>query len=110
MATSSYDGTVKIWNPNTNWTEIRNYTGHSDWVHGLEWINEQTIASGSYDQTIQIWSISTGLIQRTKNLGDWVFSLKLLNNGFYLACGTRNGTIQIYNINTGSLIFTLRGH
>ena len=110
VATSSHDSKVNIWNANTNWTLIRNYTGHSSYVYALEWINEETIASSGYDGTIQIWSISTGSIQRTINVGDYVRALKLLNNGFHLACGTENGTIQIYNINTGSLIFTLRGH
>ena len=34
VATCSYDSQVKIWNANTNWTLIRNYTGHYDWVWG----------------------------------------------------------------------------
>ena len=111
VATCSYEGTVIIWNPNTNWTLIRNYTGHSSsYVDGLEWINEQTIASGGADQTIQIWSISTGITNRTINVGDAVSSLKMLSNGFSLACGTGSGSINIYNIRTGSLISTLTGH
>ena len=96
VATCSRDRTVKIWNPNTNWTLIRTFTGHSSSVYALEWINEQSIASGSNDLTMQIWSISTGSIQRTINVGDEVWSLKLMSNGFYLACGTGNGPINIY--------------
>jgi WD40 repeat protein len=111
VATSSGDKTVKIWNPNTNWTLIRTYihTGHSSNVYGLEWINEDTIASGAWDGQIQIWPISTGLIQRTIEVGDRIYSLKVLSNGFYLACGT-TGPIYIYNINTGGLISTLTEH
>ena len=96
MATGSYDFKVKIWNPNTNWTLIRTYTGHSSLVEGLEWTNQDTILTSGWDQTIQIWSISTGSIQRTINVGDEVWSLKLMSNGFYLACGTGNGPINIY--------------
>ena len=76
----------------------------------MEWINEDTIASSGYDKTIQIWSISTGSIQRIINLGNQVLSLKILSNGLYLACGTANGLIEIFNIHTGDLISTLRGH
>ena len=108
MATCSADYTVKIWNPNTNWTLIRTYTRHYNPVYELEWINEDTIAS--CDTTIQIWSISKGSNQRTLIVGDSVFSLKLLSNGYYLACGTRNGPIYIYDINTDDLISLLRGH
>ena len=93
MATSSFD--VKIWNPNTNWTLIGTYTNHSCYV--IEWINEQTIASCGDDQTIEIWSISTGSIQRTINVGYDVLSLKMMSNGLYLACGTRNGPLYIYS-------------
>ena len=64
MATSSNDRTVKIWNPNTNWTLIRTLTNHSSQVWGIEWINEDTFAP--WDQTIQIWSITN----RTINVGN----------------------------------------
>ena len=98
MATCSQDSTVKIWNLNTDWTLIRNYTNHSKVVYALDWINEDTIASGSLDTTLQIWSISTGLIQRRIPLTiNGVYSLKMLSNGLYLACGTRNGPLYIYS-------------
>jgi len=109
VATCSNDFTVKIWDPNNNWNLIREYFGHFMGVYSLEWINENTIASGSLDRTLQIWSISTGFMQRKINLVDWVVSFKLLSNGYYLAAGTWYN-INIYNINTGGLIFTLIGH
>jgi WD40 repeat protein len=108
VATCSGDRTVKIWNPNTNYTLIRTYTGHSSDVYGLEWIDQDTIASLSIDGTIQIWFISTGSIQRTIN--NFGYGLKMLSNGFFLAIGTGTGPICIYNINTGDLISTLTGH
>jgi WD40 repeat protein len=80
-------------------------------VLGLEWINEDTIASGGYDKTIKIWLISTGSTKLTINTGEVVYSLKQLTNCFYLACGLSNGNINIYDINNnGSLISTLVGH
>jgi WD40 repeat protein len=112
VATCSWDSTVKIWkisNP-YNWCLIRNYTGHTKEVLGLEWINEDTIASGGYE-TIKIWLINTAETKLTINTGDVVYSLKLFRNSFYLACGLQSGKIYIYDINTnGSLISTLVGH
>jgi WD40 repeat protein len=113
VATCSYDTTVKIWNISNpfNWFLIRSYTDHVNAVLGLEWINEDSIASGGYDFTIKIWLISTGLTKITIYTGDIVFSIKLLINGFYLACGLQSGKINIYDINNnGSLISTLVGH
>jgi WD40 repeat protein len=110
VATCSDDGLVKIWNSLSNWNLIRTYTGHSGAVYGLEWINSDTIASGGYiDGTIKIWSISSGLTNRTINTGSYVTSLQLLSNGNDMAAGLCS-YINIYNINTGSLVATLQGH
>ncbi len=111
IATCSRDSTVKIRNRSTptKWNLIRTYTNHTESVLGLEWINEDTIASGSKDQTIKIWSISTGQTKLTIYTGSQIYSLKLLNDS--LACGLGNGNINIYNMNTnGSLISTLNGY
>jgi WD40 repeat protein len=113
VATCSGDKTVKIWNISnvSNWTLLRTYRGHINTVYSLEWINEDTIASGSFDQTIKVWSVSTGQTNITINASSMIFSLKLLNNGFYLASALSNGKIKIYNVNDkGNLIATLEGH
>jgi WD40 repeat protein len=94
-----------------NWSLIRNYTNHTQAVLGLEWINEDTIASGSNDLTIKIWSINMAETKMTIYTGEVVYSLKLLTNGFYLASGLGTGQINIYDIiNNGSLISILVGH
>ena len=109
VCSSAADSTVKIWQLN-NRQLIRTYTGHINWVYGLEFLNSDIMASSSYDNTIKIWSISTGQTSRTINPSSYAFSLKLLNNGIHLAAGLGNNQIEIYNINTGSLITTLTGH
>lgn len=32
--------------------------GHTDWIFGLEWINNEILASGSRDHSIGIWNVS----------------------------------------------------
>ena len=107
VATTSQDATIKLWNPSTScvsWTLIQTYTGHSIDVISVEYIDAYTIASVSInDGTIQIWSIYTGQTNRTINTGTNPFSLALLSNGFYLACGL-NSHLRIYNIYTGNLV------
>jgi WD40 repeat protein len=112
VATASGDRTVKIWDSSneTNWNLIRTYTGHSGRVPALEFMNEDLIASGSEDCSIKIWSIPTGTTQMTINTGQDVWSLSMLNDGSHLASGLFSGNVNIYNINTGSLKASLKGH
>jgi WD40 repeat protein len=112
VATCSNDSTVNIWNITnpSKWFLISNYTKHNQEVFGLEWLTEDTLASGGYDKTIHIWSTISGETLRTISQNADVRSVKLLSNGFYLACGLRNNKITIHNVNNGSLISTLVGH
>ena len=93
-----------------NWFGVQTYTGHSKVVFAFDFINEDTIVSGGVDQTIQTWSISTGLTQRTIQVGSDVLSLKVLSNGYYVASGLGNGDVNIYNMNDGSFLSILKRH
>jgi len=113
VATCSDDHTVKIWKiSNKNLTSIQTFTDHSASVRDFEYVNEDTMVSGDSNGNINIWSISVGFTNRTFNtgLGAQVFSLKLLSNGFYLACGLNYGDILIYNLNDDTLVNILKGH
>ncbi len=114
VATCSNDRTVKIWNVSSSldWTLIKTYSQHSSGVQALEWLDNDTLASGSYDQTIRIWLITTGQTKRTKQTNAPVLSLKLLNSNIHLAAGLGypNNDINIYNINDGNLVSSHKGH
>ena len=101
MASGSDDKTVKIWNT-SDWSLIRNYTKHTQWTRGLEYIREDTIASGSDDRTIQIWSISNGATLSTIQVGSGVMALQMLPTGM-LASGDEKGEIKLWTIDSGSL-------
>jgi WD40 repeat protein len=114
VATSSYDATVKIWNISSsfNWTLITTYSQHSSSVRALEWLDIDTLASaGVTDQTIKLWSPTTGQTKLTiKTNSPYVWSLKLLNTNIHLAAGLENGDINIYTINDGNLVSSLKAH
>jgi WD40 repeat protein len=112
VATCSHDNTVKIWNDSTssNWPLITTYSQHSSWVRAMEWLDNDTLASGSHDNTIKLWSPTTGQTKRTIQTNQNVWSLKLLNTNIHLAAGLSNGDINIYNINDGNLVSSLKGH
>jgi WD40 repeat protein len=76
----------------------------------MEWLDNDTLASGSSDGTIKLWSMATGQTKLTIQTNQYFWSLKLLNTNIHLAAGLENGDINIYNINDGSLISSLKGH
>jgi hypothetical protein len=112
VATCSYDRTIKIWYvySSFNWTLIQTYLNHSSGVVALEWLDEDTLASAGWsDQTIKIWSSNTSKTNGIINTFADVYSLKLFFNQIHLGAGL-NSDINIYNINDGSLVSTLKGH
>jgi WD40 repeat protein len=114
VATSSDDKTVKIWNVSSSlsWTLITTYSQHSSPVYGLEWLDNDTLASGSSDRTIKLWSMATGQTKRTIQTNQYLCSLNLLNINIHLAAGLGYPyyDINIYNINDGNLVSSLKGH
>ena len=108
------DTTVKIWDPSLyKWTLIQTYTYNYYSHNAFDYINKDLMISAgkkSYNYVsneLNIWSISSGETVRTIiNLSNSIYSLKMLANGINLAIG-QNGPMLVYNINTGSLVFTL---
>jgi WD40 repeat protein len=115
VATCSWDKTVKIWNVSSsfNWTLITTYSQHSSPVRALEWLDKDTLASADNSvQSIKLWSPTTGQTKLTIEPNQDVYSLKLLNTNIHLAAGLGypNYDINIYNINDGNLVSSLKGH
>lgn len=112
MASTSYDYTVNVWDPNT-WTLIQRYSGHTNPIFGLDQIDDDTMASASWDGTIRIWKIRSGKMVRTINVSESVNPVRVLSVGFQIACGLpggRSDSIRIYNYDTGDLVKSLNGH
>jgi WD40 repeat protein len=113
VATCSDDTKVKIWNVTSSfdWSLITTYSQHSSSVYALEWLDNDTLASaGLQDNEIKLWSPTTGQTKRTIQTNGFVLSLKLLNTNIHLAACLGNGDINIYNINDGNLVSSLKGH
>jgi ribosome assembly protein 4 len=64
LATSSKDGTIKIWNVRT---QAQNLTlsGHTDSVESIKWSGDGFLYSASRDRTIKVWNVDRGILVRT---------------------------------------------
>ncbi|KAI5454326.1 ribosome assembly [Naganishia albida] len=85
-ASSSKDGTVKVWSTTRPHAEFT-LAGHTASVNVVKWGGEGLIYTGSSDRTIKIWDASTGKLVRTlSEHAHWVNTLAL-NTDFVLRTG-----------------------
>ena len=112
---SSDDTTIKAWNWEDNFANVRTYSGHEYYVMQVK-VNPKdtnTIASGSLDKTIKFWNITTG---------DLLFTLSGHEKGInaidffpdssktLLLSGADDKTIKVWDYEARTCVQTLVGH
>jgi len=130
LLSASRDKTIKMWEVATGYC-IKTFTGHREWVRCIKVSPDGLmVASASNDQTIRIWIIATK--ECKVELSDhshvietlaWATdkSVQAVNEatgndikkslpGPFLASGSRDKTIKIWEVNTGVCLLTLVGH
>ncbi|MFV0526306.1 MAG: NB-ARC domain-containing protein [Acidimicrobiales bacterium] len=108
LATTSRDGTVRIWDPTTG-TTITTLTGHTASVWGVAWSPDGThLATSSHDHTVRIWDPTTGTtITTLTGHTDWVWGVAWSPDGTHLATTSDDRTVRIWDPTTGTTITTL---
>jgi len=64
LATSSKDGTIKLWNTRTQ-KSLKSLSGHTDSVESIQWSGQGLLYSASRDRTIKVWNTDRGILVRT---------------------------------------------
>jgi WD40 repeat protein/DNA-binding XRE family transcriptional regulator len=129
IASGSDDTTIRLWDIQTG-TCLRILTGHSHRVWCVTFSPDDTlIASTSDDGTIRIWERTTGRCIRewrqtsplSKNDGQveqnepkghtaWTRTISFSPDGRYLASGSHDQTVCIWEVSSGQCRFQLVGH
>ncbi|MCS7227404.1 MAG: hypothetical protein NZ839_00380, partial [Endomicrobia bacterium] len=61
-----------------------------------------------WDKTIKLWKVKTGRLIRTlEGHTGWVYSIVFGPDGKYLASGSRDGTVKLWDSVRGELIITI---
>lgn len=94
------DGTVKLWNLQSN--HIRILSGHTQPVYSLAFsANGKLLASGSQDKTIRIWDVQQGKeINKLTGHTNWVRSISFSPDGTLLV-SAGSDSIRLWNVRTG---------
>ena len=109
LASSSIDGTVKIWDL-VNGQMVQSFDGTSGSMSSLAILKNGNFATTSRNYGISILNLNNGqIIKELNGHKSTIFGLKVLKDGT-LASSSFDNTIKLWNPNNGTLIKTLSGH
>ncbi|MEQ8467418.1 WD40 domain-containing protein [Coleofasciculus sp. E1-EBD-02] len=117
LASSSNDQTIKLWNLPTG-KLLYTLAGHSSMVTSVAFSPDgKTLASASNlavgDGNIKLWNVETGTLQQTLDKGLLNLRVSCVTfspDGNTLASGNIDATIKLWQLNSGRLHNTLKGH
>ncbi|MFE2585448.1 trypsin-like peptidase domain-containing protein [Streptomyces sp. NPDC059378] len=126
LATGSYDGTVRLWDPATRRVRailtVPTETAGSDWVSVRSVAfspDGHTVATVSSDDRVRLWDPATRRVRATLTLPGpppdtevqtSVYSVAFSRDGHTLAAGGYNGTVRLWDLATGPIRATSTGH
>lgn len=106
LASSSADGTARVWDFGTG-TCIHTLKGHYSDVSSVQ-LDEAKIVTGSYDETIRYWDLASGKC-RQKTLFPLGMVSSIRVDGSELIAGSLCNNVNVYDSTTGELRYTLGG-
>ena len=104
LASSSYDGVIKIWNC-TNGQLLRTINAHADAISSLAISADgKILASGSWDNRIKLWHLASGnLVGTLAGHNDDVKAIAMSGDGQTLVSGSYDGMVKVWNFPTTSV-------
>lgn len=131
LLSASRDKTIKMWEVSTGYC-VKTYTGHREWVRMIRInVDGSLMASCSNDHSVRVWCINSKeskielrehdhtveciawapeTANAAINEAAGADNKKGAHQGPFLASGSRDKTIKVWDVTTGICLFTLYGH
>ena len=110
IASGSEDNIVIIWNPE-NGKFIQKLQGHTKTVRSVVWSNGgDTLVSCSEDGTVNVWKHNEAVFLLEKTLEESTALISVAINDNYIAAGSHDGVIYIWDAKTYNFLIVLKKH
>jgi WD40 repeat protein len=123
IASGGDDHAARVWEVSTGQC-TKTIQGHRNAIYALALLphsgQQNLLASAHEDQTIKLWDVNLNAPQQLKvglqpfrilhGHSNRVFSVAFSPNGQFLASGSADRTIKLWNPHTGKCLNTLHGH
>jgi glucose repression regulatory protein TUP1 len=130
VAAGSLDTMVRVWNVQTG-QQVERLKGHKDSVYSVAFSPDgKSLVSGSLDRTLRVWDLTqtkravehppAGSKEVEKGLGtcastlnghkDYVLSVAISPDGRWVVSGSKDRSIEFWDILSGQAQFMLQGH
>jgi len=132
IISASRDRTIKVWDVSRGFC-VKTFTGHSEWVRCIVPSDDgRLLASGSKDQTARIWDATSGETKMElrghehdieavafappaaypaiRTLAGIAATERSKQAGAYVATGSRDKTIKLWDTASGGMLRSLAGH
>ena len=107
IVSSGMESGIHWWNPQTG-ERVRVQAGHRGTVYELCFNRDGTVlASASGDATVQVWNGTSGASMKSIPVGSLTYAVALSPDGKFVAAGSFDGMIRLFDTATGRLLVTL---
>jgi WD40 repeat protein len=98
MASGGADGIIRLWSQDGRC--IKQLTGDGSWVWDIKSLDRETLISASENGTMSLWRLAEDKCLTTINTDDGspIRSLALLRKGEFVASGSANGIVRIWQM------------
>ncbi|MEW5964983.1 MAG: caspase family protein [Pseudomonadota bacterium] len=105
VATSSWDGMVKLWDAATS-RLIHSFVAGSDVVYSVAFSSDgRLIAAASGDRTVKVWdALSRELVHVLREFRDGASAVLFSRDGSMIVTASFDGTIKLWSVATGRLV------